>query len=513
MSFEPKYFLRIFWIRLPVFLVVFTLVLGVGAALALKLPKIYRAHATLLVETSQIPSDLAASTVRPDFGRQLQVTTARLTTRENLLDIADRFALYEDQPEMEPDEIAWRMSKRVIIDLRGGGNDASLVTIAAEAKDGATAADIANYLVDQFLNADAEFRNGIAAGTLAFFKSEVERLGSELDATNTRILEFQNANIDALPETLDFRLNRQALLQERVTQARREIGQLSEQRQRLISVFEATGRTESRPSRELTPDEQELETLRSQLNRAAAVFSDSHPRVQVLRARVAQLEKAVAGIPSDSELPGRPGADVLEAQLVELDSQIDAREEMSASLQQDIEALQATIDRTPANGVTLDSLRRNQSNIQSQYDTAVERLSTAATGERIEILSKGARLTVMEQAVVPASPAKPDRKMLAAVFGLLAASLGLGMVVLLEVLRPYIRRPVELTRALGITPIATLSYVPTPAELWRRWALRTALTAVVVFATVFGAGVLLQEYGGFEVFQRMAENIRVQRQL
>jgi hypothetical protein len=65
----------------------------------------------------------------------------------------------------------------------------------------------------------------------------------------------------------------------------------------------------------------------------------------------------------------------------------------------------------------------------------------------------------------------------------LAAGLGLAgsLVVLLELLNRTVRRPADLTRALEITPLATLPYIATSSETVRR---RGALVAVVALFAI-----------------------------
>lgn len=70
--------------------------------------------------------------------------------------------------------------------------------------------------------------------------------------------------------------------------------------------------------------------------------------------------------------------------------------------------------RAAANSVTPDALQRDYETIQSQYAATQIRLSEASTGERIELQSRGQRITVLEQPVVPAEAAKPNRVLIAA---------------------------------------------------------------------------------------------------
>jgi hypothetical protein len=110
-------------------------------------------------------------------------------------------------------------------------------------------------------------------------------------------------------------------------------------------------------------------------------------------------------------------------------------------------------------------------------------------GERIELTSKGQRISVLRQAVVPREPTSPNRPLIAAAG--LAAGLGLSgaLVVLLELLNRTVRRPADLTRALQISPLGTLPYIATSAETVKR---RGALLAVIgLIAVGLPAGLYL----------------------
>jgi hypothetical protein len=116
----------------------------------------------------------------------------------------------------------------------------------------------------------------------------------------------------------------------------------------------------------------------------------------------------------------------------------------------------------------------------------VSRLSAAATGERIEVLSKGQRLSVIERAVPPARPSEPKMILMGAGAVGLGLVLGIVAVVLREILNPKIRRPAEISKKLGITPLGTIPFVDTPGERWRQRGLRSA-ALVVVIAGIVGA--------------------------
>ncbi|MFZ7094166.1 GumC family protein [Primorskyibacter sp. 2E233] len=500
MALEPKFYLRVFLSRFPLFMTVFILVVLAGFVVAITLPKVYKAQAALIVESSQIPDDLAASTVRVDLSQQLQIIQQRMMSRDNLLDLADQLDLFPDEPDLEPSQIIARLTDSIEMKLSGGRGAVTLLRITAESDVAETAARIADELVTRTLRQDADYRNEVASDTLSFFEKEVRRLGEELDYLNRRILEFQNENQDASPDTLNYRMNRLALLQERQTQVQRQIKQTEDERARLQKLYETTGRTENLNQRPLSPEEEELARLRSDLREARGVYSETNPNVTVIKRRISDLENLVAGRRPEAD-DQTPGEAVFNAQMSELDDQLTQLHQTLSSQEQEMEKLRSTIERTPTVSIRLNALERDRDNIQGQYNSAIERLSTAATGERIEVLSKGQRLSIVERPVVPTSTVNPSPKLIAAGSIMAALLMGIAAVLVIEVIQPFVRRPDDITKGLGIAPLASLPYIETPGEIWRRRVLRVMATVLIV---AVGAGVLFMADSKFVQFDRFA---------
>jgi len=90
------------------------------------------------------------------------------------------------------------------------------------------------------------------------------------------------------------------------------------------------------------------------------------------------------------------------------------------------------------------------------------------------------RITVLEAASVPNEPSSPNRKQIAALGVLLGLGLAGGLFFLLELLNQVIRRPIDIVKALDITPLATLPNIETASnKRWRRTVQIMSLLAVI----------------------------------
>jgi len=483
-----SYYFSIFLRRLPWFLVVATILTAVSVTAAMTLPPAYVSQMKLIVESPQIPTELASSTVQTPPQEQLQVMQQKLLTRDNMLKIARELDVLPGLAEMNPDQIVDAMRARTTIRLAGGRNALPLMDISFEAPTARKAAGVLNEYLSLIQQEDAEFRRGRAGDTLEFFRQEVDRLSEELNIQGARILEYKQANSDALPDSLAFRLSQQSTLQERASALERDIAVLRDQRARLVQLFEQTG--EVRAPEVLipqTPDEERLLALQGQLDDALAIYSPENPRVKLLQARIDQLKASVdaaaanAPPPLEDEdaVPTAPPSP-LDIQLAQIDSQIAILSEQKTDADARLAKLTETIERTPEVSIALEELERKYATTQLQFEQAEDRLSKAQTGQRIETRSRGQRISVIEQPAVPSQPTKPNRILIAgggAVFGIFA---GFGLIFLLELLNNTARRPEDLVARFGITPLTTIPYIRSRRQMFLQRSLKLLLILAIL---------------------------------
>ncbi|MGJ8582981.1 MAG: GumC family protein [Marinosulfonomonas sp.] len=474
------FYIAVFMRRIHYFIIIFGVLAAISVTVARLLPAVYVSSSRLLIESSQIPTSLAESTVQTGASEELQIIEQRLMTRVNLLDVARSQKVFEDIGTMAADDIVDEMRRATSINISAGAGQATLMSISFEADTGQIAANVVNQFVTKVLQDNAENRADRAGDTLEFFEVEVERLGAELERQNAKILAFNNENSDALPETLNYRLSQQTSLQATLNQTEREITLVTEQRRRLVDIFNATGSVGPTPTANLSPEEQKLLQLQDALRNAKAVFSEEHPKVVTLERQVKQQEELVSsrsGVASDGQVTP---SSILDIQLADMDARIDVLNKQKLQTQEQLGVLNESIERTPEVTIKLASLNRDYKNISDQYNNATRSLAVASTGERIELLSKGRRIAVIDPATVPSEPARPNRTLIAAGGSLFGAFLGLAVIAALEFLNSSIRRSSDITRKLGITPLATVPYVRTPMEMVIRRAVFVALFAILV---------------------------------
>lgn len=498
--FDFRFYLALLLRRLPYILIFTVAGAAVGVGLALTLPPEYRANARLVVESEQIPGNLAESTVRVAATEQLQIIEQRIKARDTLLDMANRLEVYgsnirsNDGP-LRPDEIVQDLRERIIIRV-GGGNrsrgvtNALLVDISFTDSSATLAAEVTNEVVTLMQQENRAMRTDVSGQTLEFFEQEVQRLNEELSRRGEEIIRFQEANRDSLPESMEFRRNQLIRAQEELLQTTRDEIELSDRRDAAVALFEQNGGIAGVADAGLTPEQRQLRALRERYTTSVAVLSLDNPRVQVMKAQIDALEDLVQSQAADAEdaaadaqtrSPEDAQRSLFDVQIAEIDSQLDFLRTRRTQLETEMATLQTTIEGTPANAIALDALQRDYAAVREQFDRAVANRARAKTGDIIEALSKGERITLVDAAVPPEQPFSPNRPRLAVMGTGGGFAIAMALIVLLEVLNTSIRRSQDIVRALDITPFGTLPYIRTREERRRRrLILTTALVGIVV---------------------------------
>ena len=479
-----KFYLALFWRRFALFMLVFLTIAVAGITIAYVLPSIYRAQSTILVTPP--PTNTIQGTLTTLPAQELESIRKKMMTRENLRDIADRMRVFEDRPELSPSDQIREMASSTDFQLTAIGEivrsprfppNAVTFAISYRSKDPNVAARVTNELSSLMLDEALRARTEIASKAVRFYEQEAQRFEGQLTDLERQIVLFKTENNDALPAGLPVRMQRAAGIEGQIRDIDVQIQDLTDQRDQIRAAIDNPSLL-PQTGQPLSPEEQQLKALQSQLAVKRGTFSEQHPEIRRLRAEISVLEDIIkeqlANIDTDTGAPSQ-----LQLNLNALETQLQRLSAQKQDLSTELAELNVSIARTPDVEMQFNVLNRQLAGIQSQYDNAVNLRNQAERGESVEAQGQGFRYELLQSANVPETPESPNRLLIAA--GAIAAGLGagLGLLVLLEILNQSVRRPVELVNGLGIQPFATIPYIATRSEIIRS-RLRIAASLAVV---------------------------------
>ncbi|MET0054010.1 MAG: lipopolysaccharide biosynthesis protein, partial [Candidatus Thiodiazotropha sp. 6PLUC10] len=133
------------------------IILLLSIVLAVGLPSVYRAEATILIEQQEIPTELVRSTVTSYAGERIHVISQRVMTTENLVKIIDDYGLYKEERDSTSvtllakelnEDIELEMVSADVVDPRSGRPTTATIAfkLAFSNKDPRVAQKVTNEL-------------------------------------------------------------------------------------------------------------------------------------------------------------------------------------------------------------------------------------------------------------------------------------------------------------------------------------------------------------------------------
>jgi uncharacterized protein involved in exopolysaccharide biosynthesis len=416
----------------------------VAVFLAEAVPLKYQATARLLMSSKSIPDEFVPTTIIAGASEHFQTIQGEILTRERLRKVVESTPSYAPLRERE-------LMSTLVADLRDSltiesvplrgerGEVRSLdIRVGLVGRDPQRIAETVNRITTELINQSNTFRTEQSRVTLDFMQREFEQADQALREHQRQLAAFRERYRGSLPEEQPATI---AKLERLESQRRSIILQINDARSQLQA--EATGF--ALPGVPMSERDQKV----AELTRLLAIYTDDHPQVQSLRRQIAALD----GSEEDEESGADGSGTSLRSRLL---SQIAAREERLAEIDEEVEQLEGQVARTSEITEEYQALQRKEVILQEAYTSYLRKLKNAELARSMELAQKGAQLALIESAHVPTRPVIP-RIAFVGVGIVLALGLSLGLVLLHELLNPVV---IDAAHVEQLTSLPTLGSLP-----------------------------------------------------
>jgi uncharacterized protein involved in exopolysaccharide biosynthesis len=423
-----------------------------GLITAFLMQPVYESSATVLIESQQVPDDLigalsgGGNQVGDMIGQRIARSRERVLSRQDLIRLIRTYNLYPNEQKTMPlSKIVDKMRADTTIEAVDNGimagalpskktlglSNTIAITVAFDYQDAAKAQQVAQQFVDHFLEADASTQASQASDTVNFLTEQANSIQAQITQVEQRATQIRTQNGSVL--ALGGLSGNQG----------QDLAQIDSQ----IATLQAQNSRLQAAAGDGAPTNTSVAQAEAQLRVAQAKFSDTHPDVAAAKA---QLEAA------KRDAAARPSADPTQAQIAATRTQIASLQNARAMIASRSSAYQAAASRAPGLTSQVEQLEKAADVLREQYRGIGVKLQAAQIQARMESEQKGERLTLSDPPVVPDHPLRPNRPLIIA--GAIAAGLivGLGLVLLIELILQPIRGTAALRAALGEPPLAVI---------------------------------------------------------
>jgi polysaccharide chain length determinant protein (PEP-CTERM system associated) len=492
---------RMWWIIIP-----FLLSMLAGMGYGLKLPKVYRTSTLILVQPQKVPASYVREIVSLGIEARVRTITQQIKSRTNLEKIIRELNLYDKAgSQMSMEDKVNNLRKRITVNVSSNPRQGtSSFQIFFIGRDPTHMAVVTNTLASYFITENLKLREAQAIGTEEFLTEELENIRRKLLQKEKELKRYRERYMGGLPEQLDTNLIILERIQQQIVTNQENLRE-ADNRKLLIQqqLAEASEVRKSRTTLAAGPGgetEQSLEQLKTQLASLEARYTGRHPDVLRLKEKISDLESKEK---ADSNKKGQKISENrsmtqaernLVNQLREIGLEIKNLKAEAAQLHSQMKRYQTQVENTPKREQELMSLNRDYENIRETYNSLLSRKLEAELAVSMERKQKGEQFRILDRAMTPIRPFKPDVKRVLMMSIVVGLGLGCGLAYLREIMDTSYKTPEEIEKELELPVLVSIPIRYTERELksirWKKFlafasvAVGFILSAVsVVFAT------------------------------
>ena len=304
------------------------------------------------------------------------------------------------------------------------------------------ARQVTHRLATLFIDQNLQVREQQAIGTKTFMNSEVDRLRKELEQQETVVNQYKAGYLYELPDQLDTNLRTLEQLRRELEANNQRVSTLQERKGTLqkqsvesdvlkVDKVDSLGGSVVVQGDGVTQSVQ-LEVKKKELDSLLQRYSSRHPDVIRLQKEIQSLEAEIGNTSSSKTANSTkvstvisPLKQVLQKQITDIDSEIQALRSQAESIRNQIGILQARVNNAPVRAIELSRVSRGYEITLKKYQDLLAKSLESELSENMEKSKKGEQFRILDPANLPLRPARPNRLMI--VLAGLASGLAAGV--------------------------------------------------------------------------------------
>lgn len=495
---DPKYIMDLIVRRRWFLIVPFCLSIMVGIYLAVTLPQIFEAETLIMVEPQRVPTNYVRSIVSTDITSRISTISQQIMSRTNLEKVIKDFNLFSDENARDmylEDKLA-NLRKRIKVEVINRRSGADAFRIAFTGTSPEKVMRVTNALASYFINENLKVREAQAIGTSSFLDVELKTMRDRLEEKENTLRQYKKKYMGGLPSQLETNLSILNSLQTQKADKETIIRRIEENIYNLKnSANSLDGLAGGLAMDDFTLDMEdsgggegsyELAQLKEQLERLKLKYTEKHPDVLLVKRRIRELEERLAeesaaqeAQPEEAlpEEPALPAIDFQEVQLAELQSSLKRHQKELDEINQQIGIYKKRVEDTPQREQELLSIQRDYDNLNSLYESLLNRKLESEIAVNMERRQKGEQFRILDSARLPEKPISPDMQKLFLLYLGAGLVVGGGIVFLIEYLDTSFKRPVDIEEDLGVNVLCAIPRILDDKQKRRRRVEKAAFFA------------------------------------
>jgi polysaccharide chain length determinant protein (PEP-CTERM system associated) len=475
------------------------------------LPDVFESRAAINIDTTSVMQPLLEGlSVEINPEEEISVMTRILLSRENLLSVIREtdMDLGADTPEAR-EAMVRKLAGKIRISGLGSGRRGREAATIYEISYKSRSAERSFKVVFNLLNSLIE--NTLNSGRLdtakaeEFLNEQIQDYEQRLTDAEERLATFKKQNVGFMPDERGGYYARVRSRQAQIDTSKSEL-RLAKQRFSEITQQLSGEKPLVSAGAYTSASATKMRSLQEQLNNLLVQFTEEHPDVMAVRARIEDLRKNMnrenvdtIGL-GDSPAELNPIYQDLKVEQSRARVEVGALQVKLSEQRQALAELEKSIDIIPRVEADLARLNRDYDITRERYLQLVERRESARMAQKVEQSSSELIFRVVDAPVVPLLPIGPNRALLLAGAFLAALAAGLAWTVFRFLLYPTFVDFKQMQKMIEMPVLGSITLQISPeTRRARRMHLTTFLLAVLFMCGSLMAAIIYSQQGSVQV--------------
>lgn len=481
-------------------LLVAWLVAIAGWVFVYSLPDQYQANTRVYADAdSMLAPLLKGLAIRPDVHERVQLMAQTLLSRPNLEKVAREtgLGLRASSPK-DTDELLDRLKGR--IDVEGGGRQ-NLYSISYTDRDPKMAQKVVQSLLNILMTNTLGTGMQSSGAAQNFLQRQIKEYRRRLTAAEERLGEFKKTHLGLVPGQGggDY-FSRLQATQQGLAQLKEQLDVAKSQRNSIESQMQAikNGDATIMVNPRIQQIDQQIATYRQKLNDLLLRYTPQYPDVIAYKQMIAQLQqkreevqKGGGGAAPIGDAATNPVYQSMQTELYNAKVKINTLQDKIGRQTQQLAKLKNKADKVTDLETQLQSLTRDYSVTQKQYQNLLARLDKAEMTQDASHSGNNLKFRIIEPPVEPLIASGPPRGIFLAIVLVFALGAGGLFAVFMHQVRPVFMDRESLKAIIGRPVLGVVSVARSSVERHLLRAEVMSFVAGVLLLTLVFAGALL----------------------
>lgn len=414
-----------------------------GVGFAYGLPALYRSSATVVVESKELPEAIAAASVTDLIDQRIARIKQQILSRPGLIELIQNNELYmADRRKNSLSTIIEKMRDATAITpvtadidrMAAARGESSTIAFAISFtySDPVKAQAVTQQFTEKLLKLDSSELSAKADATVGFLRGQAGQIQTQISEIEGKIQDIKARNGLALSRVGGF-IPSTSNYDVQIAQLQRENTEL-----------------QARLSSNSTNADDRVGQAESALAAAQALYSDNHPDVIAAKQKLTEARAAAKANVGPRSNPG------ISAQIAANNRTIAT---LSGAKSVDLSRASAAVAAQSGAPLIEESIRQLEAKangLRGNYERISGNLLAAEAAQKMNAEQRGERLVLVDPPTMPDEPNSPNRSLLVIGGFAVGAALGLGLALLIELLRRPIRGAAALQAMLGVGPLVVI---------------------------------------------------------